>query len=453
MTRRLRWCWLLVLLCAGSGPAAASGYEPDPGSTEEGTYTFNGADYPYILYRPTSYEQGRAVPLVVVTHGCQTTAEQEVRVTGFNKLAEREGFAVLYPEADAVGRNQPGPLANCWKFTDPAAYFRGTGDPAALAGMTRQIMEGTTVDAERVYAIGVSAGGLMTAVLASAYSELYAAVGIVVSAGFADGPCFGNGVGVPVAASATLAFEQMRTRERIVPIIGIGSDADAAFPAPCTVKAVEQGLRTSNLAISGSQEGPISLAPSATREEQVPGGRAYTVAEFRDPDRCLIAERWIIHGMPHAWPGETDLPGYGDTRAPSGAEATWAFVKRYRKSDTMLPCAEAPAAAPQPAPLADAQGKRRLRVRFYGRRHKPGGVVVSVAALNGTVAGVTVELRRHRTLVARSRRIRAAEDPVRLVLRKPRGAKFPAGAYELVARRNGKAILRRGVRLRRTPPG
>ena len=37
----------------------------------------------------------------------------------------------------------------------------------------------------------------------------------------------------------------------------------------------------------------------------MPHGRAYTVSSYRDPGGCLIAERWIIHGAPHAWPGGT----------------------------------------------------------------------------------------------------------------------------------------------------
>ena len=78
--------------------------------------------------------------------------------------------------------------------------------------------------------VGVSAGGLMAAVDAAAYSDLYAAVGLVASAGFADGTCFTTGVGSPVEANAQLAFEQMGPRARPVPIIAIGSDADLAFP-------------------------------------------------------------------------------------------------------------------------------------------------------------------------------------------------------------------------------
>ena len=334
---------LLVVLLVSASPAAAK--RPASGQTETGSVTFRGAEFPYLLHTPSAQgRKQRALPLLVVVHGCQTTAQQEMELTLFNELADREGFVVLYPEVDDIGRQLPGPLNHCWKFMDPSAYFRGNGDPAAIAEMTRAVMSSRAIDPERVYSVGVSAGGLMTAVGAAAYSDLYAAVGIVVSAGYADGTCFTNGVGTPVQVSAQLAFEQMRTRERVVPLIGIGSDADQAFPATCTAKAVEQGLRTSTLVLSGSQEGPLSLEPAAVRDEQVPDGHAYTVSDFRDPDGCLVAERWIIHGMPHAWPGGD--PGYGgyvDARAPDGAEATWDFLRRYRKSATAMPCAEASA--------------------------------------------------------------------------------------------------------------
>ena len=66
------------------------------------------------------------------------------------------------------------------------------------------------------------------------------------------------------------------------------------------------------------------------------------VKSFLDPDGCLIAERWIVHGMGHFWSGGTTDPAYAnftDPKGPSAAEATWAFLSRYRRSDTGMPCA------------------------------------------------------------------------------------------------------------------
>jgi poly(hydroxyalkanoate) depolymerase family esterase len=333
--------WVLVVLLAALALApAASAAAPDtgdPGKTTSGSITYRGSEFPYLLYTPKTYRKRKAAPLLVMVHGCQTTAEQEMRVTGYNKLAEREGVVVLYPDVDAIGRQLPSALNQCWKFFDPTTYFRGNGDMAAIVAMTQAAMSKRHIDAERVYLVGASAGGLMTSDGAATYPDLYAAVGLVVSAGYADGPCFTNGVGIPVQASAQLAYTQMASGARVVPAIGIGSDGDQAFPAPCTVKAVEQSLRTNNLVLSGSQTSPLALTPASVEQRQVPDGYKYTVSTFRDPGGCEVAERWIIHGMPHAWPGGTTDPtvkGYGDRKAPDGAEATWSFLERYRKSAT-----------------------------------------------------------------------------------------------------------------------
>ena len=379
---------VVALLACLPGVAAAAPDPPDPGQTTSGTTVSNGTEYRYLLYTPASYKPGRAAPLLVMVHGCQTTAEQELKATRFNKLAEREGFVVLYPDVDELGRTQPGPANQCWKFPYPPAWTRDNSDAAAIADMTRGVMAKLTIDSERVYVVGASAGGLMASIEDAAYPDLFAASGVVVASGYADWPCFVTGVGIPVTTSAQLAFDQMGPRARIVPRIAIGSDGDQAFPAACSDKALEQSLRTNNLVFSGSQDEPIALTPAAVREEQKPGGYGYTVSSYRDPSGCLIGERWIIHGMPHSWPGGTTdekYAGYTDVRAPSGAEATWAFLKRYRRSDTAMPCAEAPvAAAPAKCParavtvtlprgarvrsvVATVAG-RRVRTAIRGRR-------------------------------------------------------------------------------------
>ena len=260
---------LVALACLSSASPAAA----DPGRTTKGVVTSNGNDFEYILYTPSTYRARRDSPLVVMVHGCGTTAKQQMEVSQFNRLAERKSFVVLYPDVDEVGRNLPGPLKNCWKFPDPTSYFRGTGDAAAIADMTRFAMDKRSIDDERVYLAGISAGGLMTSIEAAAYPDLYAAVSIMSSAGYADGPCFTTGVGIPAEASALLAHTVMGSYARVVPRMVLGGDADLAFPWHCTNKALLSGLRTNNLVLSGTQTGPISLDPASVSERQKAGGR------------------------------------------------------------------------------------------------------------------------------------------------------------------------------------
>ena len=413
-----------ALIAAVPGAAVAAPDPIDPGKLTAGTVTSNGDQYRYVLYTPASYAPHRPTPLVVVVHGCETTAEQQLKASLYDPVADREGAVVLYPDVDAAGRSQPGPLNQCWKFWEPQAWNRGGGDAAAIADMTGTVMAKMNIDSQRVYLIGMSAGGLMASIEAAAYPDLYAAVGISAASAYTDWTCLATGVGIPAATSAQLAFDQMGPRARVVPIFVIGGDADQAFPPTCTAKALEQGLRTDNLVISrgASQDGPISLAPAAVRQGQQPGGHAYTVSTYHDPSGCLIGERWLIHGMNHFWSGGTTDPRYAsftDPKGSSAAEASWAFFERYRKSDTAMPCAETAVpytpppviCAGRPVTITLPPGMRARRVLAWvdGRRvrAKLGGRRVTLTLPPGPkrAARIMVRVRRdHRSPVQVLRR-------------------------------------------------
>ena len=66
----------VLLLLAGSPMAQAE--RADPGSTKNFTIESGGSVFPYIVYTPSTYRRSEPAPLVVVTHGCQTTAEEQM---------------------------------------------------------------------------------------------------------------------------------------------------------------------------------------------------------------------------------------------------------------------------------------------------------------------------------------------------------------------------------------
>jgi len=340
--------WLIMFLLAGAlvvAPAQAKPAKTVPAANLK-TFTYGSGPTanPYLVWTPKSYYRKRQAPLLIMLHGCQTSAAQQMHSNLYNRLAGQNGFVVAYPDVDSLDAAMPGPLRNCWGFYNPANWHRDQGEAAAIAGITREIMQRRRIDPQRVYLMGMSAGSFMTSIMAAAYPDLYAAVGINAGGAYTDFSCIGANSPMSAETSASLAREEMGPRARIVPRLVMGGDADQGIPPACADKALEQGLRTDNLVLGSSQETPISLQPAGSREvaAATAGGYSSTVSNYKDPNGCLIGQRWLIHGMNHFWPGGTSderFKNFTDPKGPNGAEISWNFFKRFTKRGTAMPCA------------------------------------------------------------------------------------------------------------------
>ena len=132
-------------------------------------------------------------PLVVVLHGCIQTAAAYDHGAGWSQLADRHGFALLYPEQQRANN------ANlCFNWFVPEDIRRGSGEALSIAQMAGTMIEAHGLDRRRVFITGLSAGGAMTSVMLATYPELFAGGAIVA------GLPFGCATSIPEA------FDRMR---------------------------------------------------------------------------------------------------------------------------------------------------------------------------------------------------------------------------------------------------
>ena len=276
----------------GRRPAAGP---PASSTLAAGTFASAAGSRPYKLFVPSRPAPRPA--LLVMLHGCTQTAEDFAAGTRMNTLAQNVGAYVLYPEQVRQANAQ-----RCWNWFLPADQHAGQGEPEIIAGMTRHIIAGHGIAPGRVFVAGLSAGGAQAAIMASAYPDLFAAVGVH------------SGLACGAAHDAMSAFAAMRQghagQGRIaVPTIIFHGDRDG------TVNIANAGEVASQVGAQGD---------ALTESGQVPGGLSWTRAVQPASGRAVL-EQWVVHGLGHAWSGGDAQGSYTEPRGPDASAAMLRF--------------------------------------------------------------------------------------------------------------------------------
>ena len=291
-----------------------------------GSYTGSTGTRRYKLYVPSNYS-GRELPLLVMLHGCTQSPDDAAAGTGFNQLAEERGWLVLYP-AQAQAANPQ----KCWNWFRSGDQHRDGGESALLAGMTREIMATYAVDARRVYAAGLSAGGAMAAVLGATHGDLYAAIGVHSGLAYRAAHDLPSALAAMHggASSSPAAQPNVRTETRQyslkVPTIVFHGDRDS------TVSPANGERITAQCAAALSEETNLRVASISG---QVLGGHAYTRRVYADSTGHPWLEHWLIHGAGHAWSGGSSSGTYTDPQGPSAAHEMMRFFSAHPRADTL----------------------------------------------------------------------------------------------------------------------
>ena len=121
---------------------------------------------------PKQMSPGRA--LVVVLHGCTQNASSYDLGAGWSTLADRLGFALLFPEQQRF--NNPNACFNWFQAGD---IERGQGEALSIRQMVERAVSDHAINPAHIYVTGLSAGGAMTSVMLATYPEVFAGGAII----------------------------------------------------------------------------------------------------------------------------------------------------------------------------------------------------------------------------------------------------------------------------------
>jgi poly(hydroxyalkanoate) depolymerase family esterase len=319
-------------------------------------------------YLPDDLPAG--APLVVVLHGCTQTAAGYDRGAGWSTLADRAGFALLFPEQQRANN------ANlCFNWFEPGDTQRGRGEALSISQMIETMVARHGLDRGRVFVTGLSAGGAMAGVMLATYPELFAGGAII--------------AGLPYGSAASIpeAFDRMRAHGlpnelRLQELVRAASQHDGPWPRLSIWHgSADRTVHPANAAaIAGQWRAVHALSAEPSASEQVDG---HSRRVWRNAVGRELIEEYSIAGMGHGTPIAGDGQA-GPFMLAAGISSTRRIARFWGvatgEAATTAPRLGAAAAAPvrpdaiaataatraqgepsrEPAPMAAAGGVRKI---------------------------------------------------------------------------------------------
>ena len=280
----------------------------------------DGRERSYLVHVPPTYDPKKPTPIVLVLHGAGTNAQIMVRFCGMNKKADEAGFVAVYP--NGTGTAGLFLTFNSGGLSSKMAEGR-PNDTTFVAKLLDDLATAVNVDPKRVYATGMSNGGMMCYRLASELSDRIAAV-------------------APV--SGTMAIPDYKPK-RPVPVMHFHGTADSIVPfgGPSigtpkflTFKSVEETVHLCAKA-DGCPETPVveDLPDKADDGTRV---KRKTYGPGKDGAEVVLFE---IEGGGHTWPGQEPPVRFigKSTKDISANDLMWEFFKKHplRSSSGTIP--------------------------------------------------------------------------------------------------------------------
>jgi polyhydroxybutyrate depolymerase len=269
-----------------------------------GAISVSGERREYLLHVPAHLDSTRPVPLVISLHGAALWPGTQMEVSQWNRVADENGFIVVYP----AGTDLSGSGAGMLPFRAWVLGPKSSNVPF-IETLIDTISATHRIDADRIFVNGFSNGGAMTFAVSCRLSSKIAAVGTVAAAHDIAWSWCGDSSPMPV-----ISFHG--TADHLVPYDG-GRPWTTPRPFPSVLAWTALWARRNRCAAE-----PLDsvVALDVTRREYV-----------RCADGAAVV-LYTVRGAGHTWPGGRPLSAWlvgTTTRSIDASREMWRFFQDH----------------------------------------------------------------------------------------------------------------------------
>jgi polyhydroxybutyrate depolymerase len=293
------------------GPATAAASRPaklGPGNHVR-TVRVDGKDRSYLVHVPPTYDPHEPTPVVVNLHGAYANGAIQAAFSGMNPKADSAGFLAVYPNGWGIGTVML--FFNAWGT--PGANGQPPDDVKFVATLLDDLAGVANVDPRRVFATGMSNGGMMCYRLAAELSDRIAAIAAV-----SGTQCIPNAN--PTRPVPVMHFHG--TADTIVPPAG----PPPRTPKFLTYKSVDETMRIW-AKIDGCPEEPtVTNLPDTAHDGTTAAKKVY--GPGKDGAEVVL---YLINGTGHTWPGKDPVVLFlgKTTKGISANDLMWEFFQKH----------------------------------------------------------------------------------------------------------------------------
>lgn len=282
------------------------------------TLHHEGVPRTYQVHVPPAYDARHPLPVVMYIHGGGGNA-RSAYLDGLDKAADRFGFLLAIPEGTGERRRRQ--LRASWNGGTWAggSCCTSADDVGFIARMLDDLEKNFAVDRRRVYAAGISNGGLMTNRLGCELANRLAAIATV----------------------APAAIPSDCHPARLLPVMDIHGTADTCNP-------YEGGPPTNPLCrkVSYTRMSPAAVrqawltlnrcAPESDITYQAGNATCWRHAQCAPGAEVVFCR---VEGMGHAWPSgfQSKLLGIAPVSHDISTDQLWDFFRQHALPEPNTP--------------------------------------------------------------------------------------------------------------------